>query len=83
MTQAYIGLPPPPRRVPAAFRLAELLPFRWWHVWTLIMVAITPIALWIRLPIAFALLKIGPVGDRHGHRPAGLTRAARSATVLP
>jgi Protein of unknown function (DUF3060) len=48
------GLAPPPRRIPVAFRLAEVLPFRWWYVWTLFMVAIAPIALWIQLPIAFA-----------------------------
>ena len=48
------GLAPPPRRIPVAFRLAEVLPFRWWYVWTLFMVAIAPIALWIQLPVAFA-----------------------------
>lgn len=48
------GLASPPRRIPVAFRLAEVLPFRWWYVWTLFMVAIAPIALWIQLPVAFA-----------------------------
>jgi hypothetical protein len=48
------GLAPPPRRIPAAFRLAEVLPFRWWYVWTLFMVAIAPIALWIQVPVAFS-----------------------------
>src|SRR3954447_16674490 len=37
----------PPRRVPFSFVLAELLPFRWWYVFALFMVAIPPIALWI------------------------------------
>jgi hypothetical protein len=31
-----------------------VLPFRWWYVWTLFMVAIAPIVLWIKLPVAFA-----------------------------
>jgi hypothetical protein len=47
------GLAPPPRRVPMAFRLAELLPFRWWYVWTLFVVAVPPVALWMQQPIAF------------------------------
>jgi hypothetical protein len=36
------------------FRLAELLPFRWLYVWTLLIVAVVPIALWIQVPMAFA-----------------------------
>lgn len=54
MNQTYMDLAPPPRRVPVAFRLAELLPFRWWYVWTLLVVAVAPIVLWIRWPAAFA-----------------------------
>ena len=34
--------------------LAELLPFRWWYIWVLFMVAITPIALWASLPALIA-----------------------------
>ena len=52
------GLAPPPRRVPTAFRLAELLPFRWRYVWTLFVVAVVPIALWIQLPKAFAAVAV-------------------------
>lgn len=48
------ALAPPPRPIPAAFRLAEALPFRWRYVWTLVLVAIAPIALWLQLPSAFA-----------------------------
>lgn len=58
MKQAYFGLSPPPRRVPTAFRLAELLPFRWRYVWTLFIVAVPPIALWIQLPWAFAVTAV-------------------------
>ena len=48
----------PPRKVPAAFRLAEVLPFRWWYVWTLFMVAIAPIALWHAYPVAFVAVAV-------------------------
>jgi len=58
MKQAYTDLASPPRRVPMTFRLAELLPFRWWYVWTLFIVAIPPIALWIQQPLAFAAVAI-------------------------
>ncbi|MEM6105144.1 DUF3060 domain-containing protein [Mycobacterium sp. 050272] len=54
MNQTDKDLAAPPRGVPATFRLAELLPFRWWYVWTLLAVAIVPIALWIQRPAAFA-----------------------------
>ena len=50
------SLAAPPRKVPVAFRLAEFLPFRWCYVWTLLMVAAAPIALWIQLPMAFAVV---------------------------
>ncbi|GLE51008.1 hypothetical protein ATCCBAA256_05950 [Mycobacterium montefiorense] len=52
------GLAPPPRRIPVAFRLAEVLPFRWRYVWTLFMVGIAPIALWIQQPMAFAAVAV-------------------------
>lgn len=39
-----------PRRVPLRFVLAEVLPFRWWYVFTLFMVAIPPIIVWITSP---------------------------------
>jgi hypothetical protein len=51
-------LAPPPRRVPTGFLLAEALPFRWWYIWTLFMVAITPIALWANAPLAFAVVAV-------------------------
>lgn len=54
MTPPDAGLAPPPRKVPLAFWLAELLPFRWWYVWTLLVVAVAPIALWMQLPMTFA-----------------------------
>lgn len=48
-------LAPAPRRVPGTFLVAELLPFRWWYIWGLFMVAVTPIALWAAAPKAFAI----------------------------
>ena len=39
-----------PRRVPVRFILAELLPFRWWYLFAMFMVAIPPIALWMNYP---------------------------------
>jgi hypothetical protein len=46
-------LAPAPRRVPLRFVLAEILPFRWWYVFFLFMVAIPPIIVWIMLPEVF------------------------------
>jgi hypothetical protein len=44
--------------VPAAFRVAEVLPFRWGYVWTLFMIAVAPIALWHTSPLAFAAVAV-------------------------
>jgi hypothetical protein len=52
-----------PRRIPASFLLAEALPFRWWYVFALFMIAIPPIALWIAYP---GLLKWGRVASVTG-----------------
>jgi len=51
-------LAPPPRRVPVSFLLTEALPFRWWYVWTLLMVGAVPIAVWFGYPKAFALAAV-------------------------
>jgi hypothetical protein len=51
-------LAPAPRRIPAAFWLAEVLPFRWWYVFALFMVAATPIALWIQWLMAFPIAAV-------------------------
>jgi hypothetical protein len=65
--QYYVGAdaaPPdsdlavPPRRVPSSFVLAEVLPFRWWYIWALFMVAIAPIALWFGVPLVFAVVAV-------------------------
>lgn len=82
-----IRLAPPPRRIPVAFRLAELLPFRWRYLWTLFVVAIAPVALWIQLPVAFAaaaVLTLAGIYAAHllGARVRiGLLQWGRVATV--
>ena len=48
----------PPRRIPTAFLLAELLPFRWWYIWALSMVGIAPIAVWMSVPLAFPVAAV-------------------------
>ncbi|MDT5338063.1 MAG: hypothetical protein QOD90_3568 [Mycobacterium sp.] len=39
-----------PRGIPVRFMLAELLPFRWWYLFAMFMVAIPPIIVWITNP---------------------------------
>lgn len=39
-----------PRKVPFGFVLAELLPFRWWYLFAMFLVAIPPIIVWIMQP---------------------------------
>jgi hypothetical protein len=48
----------PPRRIPAAFYLAELLPFRWWYLFALFMVGVAPIALWMFVPLTFSVVAV-------------------------
>jgi hypothetical protein len=78
---------PPPREVPMAFRLAELLPFRWWYVWTLFMVGVAPIAVWMQLPMTFAAVAVLTLAGIYfaqlcGARVRiGLLRWGRVATV--
>src|SRR6202034_845580 len=82
------GLAPPPRRIPLAFRLAEALPFRWWYVWTLFIVAITPIVLWIQQPRAFAAVAVLTLAGIYATKVCGvrirlgLLRGGRVANVI-
>lgn len=79
------GLAPAPRRIPVAFRFAEALPFRWRYVWPLF--AIAPVALWIQLPVAFAvaavltLAGVYAVQLRGARVRIGLLKWGRIATV--
>lgn len=80
-------LAPPPRRIPVAFRLAEALPFRWRYVWTLFVVGIAPIALWIKMPVAFAAAAVLTLAGIYGvhlfgaRARLGLLTWGRVATV--
>jgi hypothetical protein len=56
-------LAPAPRRIPVAFWLAELLPFRWWvHVWILAMVGFVVglglITVWVHIPVGFSVVAV-------------------------
>jgi hypothetical protein len=44
------ALAPAPRRIPFRFLLAEALPFRWWYLFAMFLVAIPPIIVWIMQP---------------------------------
>jgi hypothetical protein len=52
----------PPRRIPLAFRLAELLPFRWWYIFALFMVGIAVgvggIAFFIQAPAVLGIVYV-------------------------
>lgn len=62
---AQAGPPPvgsrlaePPRRIPAVFGLAELLPFRWRYVWLPSLIGIAPIALWMSARLVFPMVAV-------------------------
>ncbi|WP_144205922.1 hypothetical protein [Mycobacterium tilburgii] len=67
--------------------MAELLPFRWRYVWTLFVVAIAPIALWLQLLTAFAATAVITLAEiyavhLYGARiRLGLLKWGRVATV--
>jgi hypothetical protein len=67
-------LAPAPRSIPAAFFLPELLPFRWWYVWTLFMVAVTPIAIWIYIPKAFTVAAVLTLVAIYGFQLRGVRK---------
>jgi hypothetical protein len=77
-----------PRRIPGAFLLAEALPFRWWYVFTLFMVAITPIALWTASPTAAGLAAVAVLALIYGYqfwtarKRLALLKWGRVATVV-
>jgi hypothetical protein len=81
------GLAPPPRTIPAVFWLAESLPFRWWYIWTLFIVAVAPIAVWLQLPKAFAAVAVVTLAGIYGAQlysarvRLGLLKWGRVATV--
>jgi hypothetical protein len=80
-------LAPAPRGVPLKFRLV-VLPWSWWTIFTLFMVAISPIALWIFFPITGAIavgitfLLIAAVRLRRCRLQLGLLKWGSVATVI-
>ncbi|WP_231639670.1 DUF3060 domain-containing protein [Mycobacterium sp. Marseille-P9652] len=77
-----------PRKVPVAFRLAELLRFRWRDAWTLLAVGVLPAGFWVGLPSAFAAVAVLTVAAIYAVRlrgariRLGLLRWGRVATVI-
>jgi len=67
-------LAPAPRRVPATFLLAELLPFRWWYIWGLFMVGVALIAVWAALPLAFTVTAVMALVVIYGFQIFGASR---------
>ena len=67
-------LAPGPRRVPATFVLAELLPFRWWYIWGLFMVGVALIAVWAAQPLAFAVTAVTALVVIYGFQLFGAAR---------
>jgi len=55
-------LAPAPRRIPATFWFAEMLPFRWWYVWALGLVGTAVgcglIIVWMSVPIGFSIVAV-------------------------
>lgn len=77
-----------PRRVPLTFLLAEALPFRWWFVFTMFMVAVAPIALWMAVPASVApaailtLVVLYGIQIRGARKRLGLVKWGRVADVV-
>lgn len=77
-----------PRRVPLSFLLAELLPFRWWYLFALFMVAIPPIIVWIMYPrllapaAVLALVLVYGLQFRTARKRLALLRWGRVAQVV-
>jgi hypothetical protein len=76
-----------PRRVPFLFLLAELLPFRWWYLFAMFIVAIPPIIVWIMepqlvLPAAIlVLVAIYAIHTRGAFTRIALLKWGQAATV--
>lgn len=56
MTNYEDWLAPPPRSVPLAWRLAQYLEFRFWEMFVLFMVGVSPVALWIFYPMLLGVV---------------------------
>ncbi|WP_163748766.1 DUF3060 domain-containing protein [Mycolicibacterium helvum] len=68
-----------PRQVPAGFLLAELLPFRWWYLWGMFMIAVALIAVWAAAPLAFSITAVAALVLIYSYQLYG---ASRRLTLL-
>lgn len=81
------ALAPAPRKVPFLFLLTELLPFRWWYLFAMFMVAIPPIIVWIMAPqfvlpaAILVLLTIYGIHARGALTRIALLKWGQAATV--
>ena len=81
------ALAPAPRRIPFRFLLAEVLPFRWWYLFALFLIAIPPIIVWIMKPALFlpaavlALVAIYAIHVRGAWTRFALLKWGQVATV--
>jgi hypothetical protein len=64
----------PPRRIPAAFWLAELLGFRWWYFLVLMIVGLGPLALWMKVPAAFTVIVVLTLLGIYGFQLWGMNK---------
>ncbi|WP_319430229.1 DUF3060 domain-containing protein [Mycobacterium sp. RTGN5] len=63
-----------PRRVPASFVLAELLPFRWWYLWAMFMIAVALIALWGAFPLGFTITAVATLVAIYAYQIYGMSQ---------
>ena len=67
--------------------LAELLPFRWWYIFVLFLVAVAPISLWVSVPAAVApaavvaLVAVYAIQLRNARTRLALLKWGQVATV--
>jgi hypothetical protein len=77
----------PPRRVPLSYRLASLWSLSWWELFGIVLVGVTPIALFVFFPwlvpgvFIAGVLAIAVVRGRRYVRRAGLLKWGKVATV--
>jgi hypothetical protein len=60
-----------PRKIPASFVLAEVLPFRWWYVFALFLVTVSPISLWQSHPQSAGVAAIVTVAAVYAYHFCG------------
>ncbi len=77
----------PPRQVPYSFRLSSFWSWKWWEAFSVLMVVVSPIALWIFFPWLFpgalilGILAIAGIRGRRYVRHVRLLKWGKVATV--